>query len=181
MTPPAPPPRELASTLRNVADILDRHGDRALELAPLLAARGWPASTMGNGSRGDSGYTSVESAVVAPGKLDTPDITPNLNWNDVDVHVNQTAHQVWVLGLALRTMVIRIIDHAPTVEQNRKTGGDCFACDRVVAGTHVDRLRAGYCNACRMAWERAGRPDRVQFQRQRRQQVLEEQNRRKAL
>lgn len=47
-------------------------------------------------------------------------------------------------------------------------GGRCQACDTLVTGQPHDRLRAGYCNACRMAWERAGRPDRSDFEQQRR-------------
>lgn len=45
---------------------------------------------------------------------------------------------------------------------------DCEACGRSVANTPNDRLRKGYCNACRMAWERQGQPDRVAFNRTRR-------------
>lgn len=38
----------------------------------------------------------------------------------------------------------------------RETGrqGDCKCCDRVVTGTPSDRLRGGYCDACRKAYER---------------------------
>lgn len=45
---------------------------------------------------------------------------------------------------------------------------ECQACERTVANTPNDRLRAGYCDACRKAWERAGRPDRAAFERTRR-------------
>lgn len=45
--------------------------------------------------------------------------------------------------------------------------GDCLACDRVVTGAPNDRLRAGYCEACYRAWDRAGRPDRAAFERTR--------------
>jgi hypothetical protein len=36
--------------------------------------------------------------------------------------------------------------------------GNCACCDRPVTGAANDRLRGGYCDACRMAWERDGRP-----------------------
>lgn len=45
-----------------------------------------------------------------------------------------------------------------------KTGsGDCMACGRYCSGAVNDRLRAGFCNACRMAYKRAGSPDRFEF------------------
>lgn len=34
------------------------------------------------------------------------------------------------------------------------SGGDCLACDRYVPGTVTDRLRGGYCDSCRKAFER---------------------------
>lgn len=46
--------------------------------------------------------------------------------------------------------------------------GSCAACDRDVAGTENDRLKAGYCPACYTAWLRDGRPDRLKFERERR-------------
>lgn len=44
---------------------------------------------------------------------------------------------------------------------------DCGACGRPVAGTEKDRIRHGYCSACNIAWERAGRPDRPAFEAER--------------
>jgi hypothetical protein len=38
--------------------------------------------------------------------------------------------------------------------------GPCQCCGREVFGTEADQLRSGFCNACRMAWSRAGCPDR---------------------
>lgn len=44
----------------------------------------------------------------------------------------------------------------------------CSACGRDVLNTADDRLRKGYCDACRKAWERAGYPDRPAFEQTRR-------------
>lgn len=44
---------------------------------------------------------------------------------------------------------------------------DCRACTRPVAATSKDPMRYGYCDACRKAWERAGKPDRAAFERDR--------------
>lgn len=40
------------------------------------------------------------------------------------------------------------------VVRERSRDGDCKCCDRVVTGTPTDRLRGGYCDACRKAYER---------------------------
>lgn len=50
--------------------------------------------------------------------------------------------------------------------------GVCRACDRTVPGVEGDRLRDGYCNACRMAWQRRcqavdGPVDREAFEAER--------------
>jgi hypothetical protein len=57
--------------------------------------------------------------------------------------------------------------HAGKVGE-RTNMADCAACERPVANTPNDRLRSGYCNACRMAWNRQGQPDRPAFERTRR-------------
>lgn len=43
--------------------------------------------------------------------------------------------------------------------------GDCQACDKPCSGALNDRLRGGYCDACRKRWERQDRPDRAYFER----------------
>jgi hypothetical protein len=49
--------------------------------------------------------------------------------------------------------------------------GHCMACERSVLGTPDDRLRSGFCDACRKAWERAGLGDRAAFIRDRRAEL----------
>jgi hypothetical protein len=45
--------------------------------------------------------------------------------------------------------------------------GVCAACGRDVAGSDIDRLRSGYCDACYRSWIRAGMPDRPKFEKAR--------------
>ena len=53
--------------------------------------------------------------------------------------------------------------------ENPKPGaGDCLACGRWVTGGASDRIKAGFCPACWMAWNRGGRSDRVKFCEERR-------------
>ena len=174
--PTAPPPRELVVKLRALAALLDApsdvgnrtQGERALELAAVLAARGWPSSTLNNGSRSTNELTSVESAAA----------NPNPMWDGVDDRLKELLHRLWEDGLEARSLVTSIVSHAGPDERKTSTqagSGDCMACGRFCSGADLDRLRGGYCNGCRMAWERAGRPDRVAFQRARPQQLEKEQ------
>lgn len=71
-----------------------------------------------------------------------------------------------VQAIDVLMMKLDAIDRLATVHRT-DPAGYCAACGRWVEGTAADRLRAGYCDACRKAWERAGRPDRPTFERQR--------------
>lgn len=52
--------------------------------------------------------------------------------------------------------------------------GFCQACHRSdVANTVNDRIVNGYCPACRVAWDRAGHPDRLLFEIARRKEIVE--------
>lgn len=161
----APSPVVLARQLRQLAQVLDDHGARAVAMAPVLAARGFPASTLGApGGRGSSELTSTEAAADRPAPFDGVD-RDLTRWLVL-------AYQVAVYG---QDLVTRITAHAaPDAEhEGRATGsagaGHCLACERWVPGTHEDRLRSGWCDACRKSWERyrASRPsaDRMSFQR----------------
>lgn len=158
-----PSPRAVAAALRQCATILDtttehpRHrtaGSLANHLAPLLAARGWPAGTLGTG-RGQAELTSVEAAVANPDR-----------WADCDRRYDQLLRLAWSAALELGGLTADIGAHADPdgLARTANAGtGDCLACDTWVPGTHDDRLRAGFCDRCRQAWKRAGRPDRAAF------------------
>ena len=47
----------------------------------------------------------------------------------------------------------RLIPDQPMLRR-QVTGADCEACRRWVPGSATDRLRSGFCDACRKAWER---------------------------
>lgn len=145
-----PTPAQLASELRRLAKLLEDHGDRAVEMAPVLAARGFPAVTLGSpGGRGSSELTSTEAAADAPAP-----------YADVDVQLDRWVRLAWAVTTKGQDLVARITSHAaPDSEhEGRATGsagaGHCLACDRWVPGTHNDRLRAGFCNACRASYQR---------------------------
>lgn len=47
--------------------------------------------------------------------------------------------------------------------------GDCNACGKFCSGARSDRIVSGYCDPCLRAWIRAGRSDRAEFERKRRE------------
>lgn len=83
----------------------------------------------------------------------------------VDASLTAAVHALRETHAALSQLTARL--HTGRPEQ-RTNIADCEACGRTVANTPNDRLRSGYCMACRKAWDRAGRPDRVAFERARR-------------
>lgn len=66
-----------------------------------------------------------------------------------------------------RAQVVLEIAPRDAVERAKRTVPDCLACGKPVSG----RIISGYDDSCYKAWQRAGRPDRHQFERQRKQSV----------
>lgn len=71
-------------------------------------------------------------------------------------------------NLTLLTHEIGSITISTPYTAGRGGQGNCEVCDHIAPGTDTDRLRSGFCGACYKAWDRAGRPDRAQFKRDRR-------------
>lgn len=141
---------------------------------------GFPAATLGDGtSRGTAELTSVEAAADARGFAGT------VGWDGyagvdgqpvpVPVPMSDPVGEVVreLLDILARmdrdaSAVIRRLGYLRYVGESARgrvdsTAGDCLCCERNVAGTEVDRLRSGFCDACRKAWERGGRQDRHRF------------------
>ena len=65
--------------------------------------------------------------------------------------------------------VMYVIRHIQDGRHGRETSlHSCQACER---DDLVDRPKNGYCPACRSAWIRAGHPDRLAFEMQRRDDI----------
>lgn len=126
---------------------------------------GYPSGFVGSGGM-DAAQSSTEAALLAQYDRDG-----NLLPTRPDPHHALTAAAVTALEQAADAISdlygkLDAIDRLATIHRTDPSG-HCAACSRWVEGTAVDRLRAGYCEACYRAWDRAGRPDRVQFERQR--------------
>lgn len=126
-------------------------------------ADGYPSSSMGGDGRGGSESSSTENAALAEHRRDVihdDALACRHNMNDA----------VDALLRALRST--QHAEQKGTLSaEDVSPAGTCLACHRKVEGTANDRLRSGYCAACYRAWLRDGKPDRLRFERARRQEA----------
>lgn len=163
----------LAQHLREIAAVLDDNGNhsrsealvgrcRCLECsARLLAARGWPEATTGDGSgsRGADTTSSTERAVVDP---------PLPMFTDIDNRLAKSLYLMWQVGLKVQTDARNILAHAEKDDALPAGSGECARCGRFCRPDQRqgDRIRSGYCGACYRLWLRRGKPERSAFSRE---------------
>lgn len=170
MTPRAPEPRRLADACTDLARRLHDTGTATVDMARILAARGWSTGHEGASTAYDPDHpeanqqlTSVEAGADRPGP-----------WVGIDDDLAVAMHQLWVtLDLVdrLMTKVGAHADRSSAGRVQRYTGaGFCLACARDVPGIGHDRLKGGDCPACYTDWLRAreaGETDRTVWRRRR--------------
>lgn len=152
-------PRKLADQLEAAVKTLRQYGPDAARLA-----QDWATPLRAAGERPGKGGISDPTSTVALAEPDpTADFAATLNREAtvVSSHLALLLSPVVELGRAAKSSI-------PPPERKPASGaGHCEACAVWVDGTATNRLRAGYCNACRVAWSRwiaAGNPpDRSRF------------------
>lgn len=134
---------------------------------------GFPTGRVGAGGE-NAAQSTTEGAALSGWRIDPE--TDEAVWvgPPFDQHHALTDAAVEALERAvsaIATLATKLdeIDRVATVVRTDPSGY-CGACTRWVEGTAVDRLRAGYCQACHRAWDRAGRPDRPAFELQRKRE-----------
>lgn len=163
----------LAQHFREVAAALDDNGNHSRTeanagrcrcltcAAKLLAARGWPATTAGDGSgsRGADTTSSTERAVVEP---------PLPMFAGIDERLAKSLYLMWQVGLRIQTDARNILAHADKDDVLPAGSGECFRCGRFCRPDQKqgDRIKAGYCGACYRLWLRRGKPERSTFSRE---------------
>lgn len=150
-----PSPKQLATYLRALAKKLDHSGGLALEQAELLAARGWPASVSGNGSRSSDTTSSTERAALTAGP-----------WAGIDSLLADDHRALWLAALELEGRIDDVLAHDSDVDQLPPGTGYCVCgCERFCSPRQNgpdDRLRAGLAPACHrryLRWREDGHPD----------------------
>ena len=178
-------------TIRRFLNGSDTDGDQRKPLtdhalADLIRRQREPAVdpyTQGAGGRGNDVSNPTLSAVVrdAGGRTYTDPITGEEivtedKWPTTPDPVLDAINEL--LGaLAEAAGILRVADtrrqYIDSIPRGRisSLAGQCQACHRDVAGGTNDPLRSGYCDACRKAWDRAGKPDRAAFEATRQQRA----------
>jgi hypothetical protein len=149
----------LVAQLRGVADLLDRDGARTLDFSHVLAARGWPGSAGGGGSRSSGTSSRTERAALDPHP-----------WVGVDERYMRELEVLARAGRAVEATIAAVLAHAPGDDPMPAGTGTCRRCERFCRPTDRrpdDRIRSGYCPACYRRWLRQGKPDRSGFERTR--------------
>lgn len=175
--PRHPTMHELAANLRKLAETLESDGDTAEHRASILAARGYPSQTLGDGgSRSTESTSSTErfGTRFVPGKHDVTrkplPIPPDVKWCDIDRHLAEALAAVEQGRTRVANLIANINHHAADIDPIPVGQGECMACGRTCRPSVKadDRLRSGMCDACRKAWTRAGRPPRSTWIHERR-------------
>lgn len=155
-----------------LADMIER-GDKSSTID------GYPAGSGGGG--GSRGSRSILVDVEQGGR----EAVPVSSSTEAAMFRRADDERADPIGAAIEDLLTRLVEssgHARVITKKRfvimnagdsmrghvSTSSDCHACHRVVAGTPADPLVSAYCRACRKAWERAGYPDRLDFERTRR-------------
>lgn len=158
-----PPLRSLAKEVRQLAQLLEGDLGTAIRVAPLLAAKGWPGSTLGDGgARSTDSTTSVERAAGTLQEVKPTDIR-DARFANVDRRLAALLAVIHQATTEVSRLASDVLAHADDVDLIPPGTGGCQCCSRFCRpdAEHPDnRLRAGFCPACWKAWERAGRPER---------------------
>lgn len=134
---------------------LSDDGEKAIEYARHLAARGYPASTLGDGGSRATDDTSSTERLTIQG-LERRD-----EWAGVDARLAAALAVVDQGVQALDALVANICHHAADLDRVPVGTGECGCCGRFCRPTKDRpgfRLRSGLCPACYMAWYRSGMP-----------------------
>lgn len=153
----APHPSVIANLLTQTAQQLRDQGEQARRMATVLAARGYPTATLGNGSRSSDTTTSTERAALDPNP-----------WANVDDDLTRLERHLWHTALTYQTVATRILAHASDDDPIPAGTGSCARCTKFCRPDDTrpeNRIKAGLCPRCYQTWVRQGRPDRSTFLR----------------
>ena len=170
--------REVAKLLRRVATGLEG-GNRAEEMASLLAAEGWSSGTTGDGgSRGTEDVSSVERSMGLAGPSKTPTRGLLDRWKGVDRRRHQLIRDLKRLASDLEHLDGQLLAHTSDHDRVPAGTGECAACGRFCRPTKARpgfRLRSTLCPSCYGAWRDARMPEpRSDWIRARRERLTDD-------
>lgn len=179
--------RQRLKTIRTLANELLRASERDPSIDVLedlmrrgehVVADGYPTGSLGGGVSGGGAEssTSTERAALrlaSPAVDEGEDGKPD-EWEEQRDLVSDALREL-VLNIDLAFGNMRdsddirrlILSVHERVAQRQADLGDCEGCGRTVLKSADDPMVSGYCPECFAAWEAAGRPERVEFNRTR--------------
>lgn len=163
--PRHPKPDVIANNLDHLATVLRRDAQKAITAAHVLAARGWPTGTLGDGG-GRSGAAVMVDGELVPVTSTEAAALHHDRWANVDQRLAKLLRLIWTSTVQLEQLIADLLAHADDADELPAGTGACEACSKVVRpdAKHPDRrLRAGLCDACRKHWERSGITDRADW------------------
>lgn len=143
--PAHPDPAAIASALEAAAKALRSRAFKAIDMAAVLAAKGYSARTIGDGgSRGTDTTSSTERLASQPDR-----------WDAIDHAYAALLRGGWQTALRMQEVTDELVRHASDVDPTPIGQGECRACARFVK--RIDnrpshRLRSGLCPSCYGAW-----------------------------
>lgn len=128
--------------------------ERAHQSAWTVMSDGLPTQSMGEPGGGSGGHGDPTlGAVMANEQMGR--MLDDLHV-ELERAVSATVHAFRLASsMAARTV-------APA-EAEAPGAGHCQRCNRWVSGSASDRVKSGWCERCYKAWQRAGNPDRAEF------------------
>lgn len=148
--PRHPDPFAMAEAHEEAAKAIRSRALKAIDLAAVLAARGFSAATLGDGgSRGTDNMSSGERAVIQAESFG-PD-----RWSAADEAYAQSLRTGWLAAKRITALTNGILSHASSDDPTPAGQGECRACARFVRPSKErpsHRLRSGLCPSCSNAW-----------------------------
>lgn len=146
--PAHPDPNTIASALEEAAKAIRSHMLKAVDMASVLAAKGYSARTLGDGgSRGTDTTSSTERIASRPSN----------RWDAVDYAYASLLRAVWMDALSTSAQTDELLRHASDVDPVPAGQGECRACVRFVKrnpNRSSDRIVSGLCQTCYRSWRR---------------------------
>ena len=128
--------------------------ERAHQSAWTVMSDGLPTQSMGEPGGGSGGHGDPTlGAVMANEQMAR--MLDDLH-AELERAVSSTVH-----AFRLATSIVGAT--VPPAEAEAPGAGHCQRCNVWVSGSASDRIKSGYCERCYKAWQRAGNPDRAQF------------------
>lgn len=157
MTAARPAPSVLADQLEALARTIRANGNRPRVMASLLASRGYPTATLGNGAPSSDPTSSTERAALDPGY-----------WVDIDVNLARAERLLWSTGVLVATYHSQILAQASDDDPIPAGTGPCILreiCEHICNPRKrpSDRLRRGLCPSHYNRWIYYGQPDLTTF------------------